>query len=169
MMKLRTTGEAAKIRNAFLNETEAQAKFSGALSLISPSAAFIFLASDIARTGLESERDFRRAIMRYRNQYGAYQDRQIEETGDYHRAFHRINENDWLPFAYRPIPLSRAVGAHLPQFMVLVLYSVLFFFGAQIAFWSQECQPRVDEFSPGKSRVIERRRRRLLPFPPERL
>ena len=133
-MNLRTTGEAVKIRVAFLNEVEAQAKVCEGLSLISPAAAFVFLASDIARTGLESERDYRRAIFRYRRQYGEYVDRQIEGTGDYFSAFHAANADTAPPFVYRAIPLSQAVGAHLPQFMVLLLYSVLFFFAAQIAF-----------------------------------
>ena len=133
-MKLRTTGEAAKIRIAFLNEVETQAKMGEMLSLISPAAAFIFLASDIAQTGLESERDYRRAVFRYRRQYGEYQDRQIEETGDYGSAFHAANADTAPPFVYRAIALSQALGAHIPQFMVLVLYSVLFFFAAQIAF-----------------------------------
>lgn len=133
-MKLRTTGEAAKIRIAFLNEVETQAKMGETLSLISPAAAFIFLASDIAQTGLESERDYRRAVFRYRRQYGEYQDRQIEETGDYGSAFHAANADTAPPFVYRAISLSQAVGAYIPQFMVLVLYSILFFFAAQIAF-----------------------------------
>ena len=133
-MKLRTTGEAAKIRIAFLNEVEVQSKMGETLSLISPAAAFTFLASDIAQTGLESERDYRRAVFRYRRQYGEYQDRQIAETGDYFSAFHAANADMAPPFVYRAISLSQAVGAHMPQFMVLVLYSVLFFFAAQIAF-----------------------------------
>ena len=133
-MKLRTTGEAAKLRIAFLNEVEAQAKMGETLSLISPAAAFIFLASDIAQTGLESERDYRRAVFRYRRQYGEYQDQQIAETGDYGSAFHAANADTAPPFVYRGISLSQAVGAHTPQFLVLVLYSVLFFFAAQIAF-----------------------------------
>ena len=83
---------------------------------------------------LESERDYRRAVFRYRRRYGEYQDRQIAETGDYFSAFHAANADTAPPFDYHAISLSQAVGAHIPQFMVLVLYSVLFFFAAQIAF-----------------------------------
>ena len=133
-MKLRTTGEAAKIRTAFLNKVEVQAKMGETLSLISPAAAFTFLASDIAQTRLESERDYRRAVFRYRRQYGEYQDRQITETGDYFSSFHAANADTAPPFVYRAISLSQAIGAHIPQFMMLVLYNVLFFFAAQIAF-----------------------------------
>jgi ABC-type transport system involved in multi-copper enzyme maturation permease subunit len=126
-------GESAKIRAAFLNEIAEQARVSQLLSLISPSAAYVFLASDLADTGLESEWGFRRAIFSYRRQYAEYVDRYIQRTGDKNRLW-RVNKRDSPPFEYRGFAQLQAIGAHPPQFMVLVVYSVLLFLGAQIVF-----------------------------------
>ena len=132
MMRL-NAGEVAKIRGAFVNEIEGQAKLSQYLSLISPSAGLTYLASDIAQTGLFSEWDFRRAFFRYRRQYVEYMDRYIKETGDYERM-QKIDKDLSPPFEYRELTPSQAVAAYLPHSMMLVFYCALFSLGAQIAF-----------------------------------
>jgi hypothetical protein len=75
-----------------------------------------------------SERHFRRAVFRYRRQYAEYVEGQIEKTGDYNKLW-RIDKNVVPPFGYRELSFSQAISAHLPHFMALVLYSVLFFSG----------------------------------------
>ncbi len=126
-------GEGARIRTAFLNEIAEQAKMSQFLSLISPAASYVFLASDLAGTGIENEWSFRRAVLSYRSQYADYVDRYIQKTGNKDRLW-RVNKKDSPPFEYRGFAQLQAIGAHFPQFMMLVLYSVLFFLGAQLAF-----------------------------------
>lgn len=128
-----SAGESARIRTAFLNEIAEQARVSQYLSMISPSAAYVFLASDLANTGLESEWGFRRAVLRYRRQYAEYVDRYIAETGDSNRLW-SVKKEESPPFEYRGLSTVQATAAHLTQFMVMVLYGVLFFLGAQIAF-----------------------------------
>jgi hypothetical protein len=125
--------EIAEIRLDFLNEVEAQAKLSQYLSLISPSAAFKYLATDIAQTGIFSEWDFRRAAIRYHSQYVKHLDDYIEKTGDYSKIW-RIDKNVAPPFEYRAFNLSQVILAHLPRFTVLALYTTVFFLSAQIAF-----------------------------------
>lgn len=132
LMKL-SVGESAKIRQAFINELQEQAKISQYISLISPSAAFVFLTSDIAHTGIESERDFRKAVIRYRGQYADYVEEYITKKGDYEKLY-RINKNDVPYFEYQGMTISESIAAHLPHFVVLLLYSILFFLGAQIVF-----------------------------------
>jgi ABC-type transport system involved in multi-copper enzyme maturation permease subunit len=131
-MKL-SVGEIARIRQAFINELQEQAKVSQYLSFISPSASFVFLTTDIAHTGIESERDFRRAVIRYRSQYAEYVDKYIAKTGEYTKLY-RIDKNDVPNFSYREITISQSIAAHFPHFIVLLLYSALFFFGAQVVF-----------------------------------
>lgn len=128
-----SAGESASIRTAFLNEIAQQARISQYLSMISPSAAYVFLASDLANTGLESEWGFRRAVLRYRRQYAEYVDRYIAKTGDSDRLW-RVRKEESPPFEYRGLTTVQATAAHLTQFMMLVLYSVLFFLGAQVVF-----------------------------------
>ena len=129
-----TTKEIAKLKLEFINGMESQVRVSHYISFVSPSAALTYLASDIARTGLESGRHFRRAVFRFRNQYLKRIDQYIEKTQDYSRLRNLRKEDDTPPFEYRELSLSQAISAHLPRIMVLVLYLVLFFFGAQIAF-----------------------------------
>jgi ABC-type transport system involved in multi-copper enzyme maturation permease subunit len=132
-----SVGEIARVRQTFINELQQQARVSQYLALISPSAGFVFLVSDIAHTGIESERDFRRAVIRYRSRYAEYVDKHIAKTGDYTRL-ERIDKNDVPPFKYKEITIPEAIAAYLPNFIVLLLYSALFFFGAQIIFTSSQ-------------------------------
>ena len=77
-----SVGEAAEIRQDFINAVEAQADMNLSISLISPSAAFVFLATDVANTGIFSEWDFRRAVIRYRHQYADHTlTATLKETG----------------------------------------------------------------------------------------
>jgi hypothetical protein len=91
------------------------------------------LGSDLAHTGLESERDFRRAVIRYRRQYAEYLDRYIENTGDYSGLID-IDSDNVPPFEYQGLRFSQVLGLHFHHFMILVLYTTLFYLGAQIAF-----------------------------------
>ena len=91
------------------------------------------MTTDIAHTGIESERDFRKAVIRYRGQYADYLDDLISNTGGY-RGLYSIDRDDVPAFEYREITASQALATHLPYFTVLLLYSMLFFLCAQIAF-----------------------------------
>jgi hypothetical protein len=132
-MKLANTGEIAKARNAFANEVEAQVTLSQFLSIVSPSAAFVFLASDTAHTGLESERRFRRSVFRYRRRFADLVDDHIDRTGDYSRMM-RIHRDFAPAFTYRELTHSQVIAAHLPNFVVLVLHPLLLFLVAQVVF-----------------------------------
>ncbi len=76
-----SVGKAAEIRQDFINKVEAQADMNLSISLISPSAAFVYLATDVANTGILSEWNFRRSVIRYRRQYAEHVNNYIEETG----------------------------------------------------------------------------------------
>lgn len=129
--------EGIQIRESFINEIEAQTKLSQTLSFISPSAVFVFLTSDVAQTGIQSERNFRRDVLRYRHQYAEHVNRYIEETGDY-EIYRRIPKATPPDFVHRELSVSQVIDTHLPYFVMLVLYPFLFFFGAQMAFIRSE-------------------------------
>jgi hypothetical protein len=103
------------------------------LSFLFPSATFVFLASDVAHTGIESEQNFLHATLRYRRQYAEHVSQYIDKTGDY-QIFGRILKADPPDFVHQETRASEVITARLPHFMVLVLYPLLFFLGAQIAF-----------------------------------
>jgi ABC-type transport system involved in multi-copper enzyme maturation permease subunit len=125
--------EGAEARYSFIREVETQTRLSQMLSFLFPSATFVFLATDVAHTGIESEQNFLRAVLRYRRQYADHVNRYIDRMGDY-QILSRILKADPPDFVYNEIPAVEVIADRLPHFMVLVLYPLLFFLGAQIAF-----------------------------------
>ena len=128
-----SVGKAAEIRQDFINAVEAQADMNLSISLISPSAAFVFLATDVANTGIFSEWNFRRAVMRYRHQYAEHVNRYIEETGDY-EILQRILKADPPDFVPPKFFLPDVISMHFNLLLVLLLYNVVFFFAGQVLF-----------------------------------
>ncbi len=128
-----SVGKAAEIRQNFINEVEAQADLNLSMSLISPSAAFVYLATDAANTGILSEWDFRRAVLQYRQQYTEHVNNYINETGDY-EILHRILKADPPDFVPPKFFISDIISRHFNLLVVLLLYSVIFFFAGQVVF-----------------------------------
>lgn len=128
-----SVGTAAEIRQDFINKVEAQADLNQSISLISPSAAFVYLATDVANTGILSEWNFRRAVIRYRHQYAEHVNNYIEETGDY-EILQRILKADPPNFVPPVFFVSDIISMHLELLVVLLLYSILFFFAGQVVF-----------------------------------
>ena len=128
-----SVGNAAEIRQDFINAVEAQADMNLSISLISPSAAFVYLATDVANTGILSEWNFRRAVIRYRSQYAEHVNSYIEETGDY-EILQRILKADPPNFVPPKFFLPDVIATHSKLLLVLLLYNVVFFFAGQVAF-----------------------------------
>ena len=126
-------GEIWKIRIAFINDMRTQVNMSQYISLVSPSAALTYLASDIANTGIESEWGFRRAAFLFRRQFLTRVDQYIEKTGDLDKVGH-LGSDLAPPFEHAEPGLVQVINAHLSRFVVLMFYPILFFLGAQIAF-----------------------------------
>ena len=128
-----SVGKTAEIRQDFINKVEAQADMNLSISLISPAAAFVFLATDIANTGILSEWNFRRSVIRYRQQYAEHVNQYIEETGDYEILQHILKADppDYVPPKFF---LSDVVSQHFNLLVVLVFYNVVFFFVGQVIF-----------------------------------
>ena len=128
-----SVGKAAEIRQDFINKVEAQADMNLSISLISPSAAFVFFAADIANTGILSEWNFRRSVVRYRHQYAEHVNRYIEETGDY-EILQRILKADPPNYIPPEFFLPDVISMHFNLLVALVLYNVVFFFAGQVMF-----------------------------------
>jgi hypothetical protein len=126
-------GELAGIWESFFNEMDAQAKLAQSLSLISPSAIFTYLASDLSHTGIASEHAFRFATLRFRRQYAASMRQYIQRTGDWLKLW-RVDSKIGPAFALPRPTVSQVISTHRSQFIALVLYSFFCFCGAQIVF-----------------------------------
>ena len=128
------SGEIMQIRLAFINDMRTQVRMSQYISLVSPSVALTYVASDIAHTGIESEWNFRRAVLLFRGQFLTEIDAQMERTEDYEELWENKSDEYAPPFEYAEPDLIQVIHAHLPRFIVLMFYPILFFLGAQIAF-----------------------------------
>lgn len=126
--------EILNMRLAFINDMRAQVRMSQYISLVSPSAALTYIASDIAHTGIESEWNFRRAVFRFRRQFLTQVDAYIERTGDHEVFWDSSTEYVPPPFEFVEPNLIQVIHAHLPRFIVLIFYPILLLLGAQIAF-----------------------------------
>jgi len=125
--------ELSKIWENFFNQMDVQAKVAQYLSLISPSATFTYLATDVSHTGIESEHAFRFAALGFRRQLMTNLEEYGQKTGDY-RKFLRLDNAVAPDFALPRPPVSEAISTHIPQFVALIVHFLLCFCGAQVAF-----------------------------------
>lgn len=125
--------ELSRIWEAFFNQMDGQAKLAQYVSLISPSATFTYLASDLAHTGIESEHAFRLATIGFRRQYAANVGDYIRKTGDITKLW-EIDKKLVPPFEMLKPTISTVISTNLPQFLTLVLYGFVCFCAAQLAF-----------------------------------
>jgi hypothetical protein len=119
-------------RQAFMNELQHQAEVSRWLSLISPSASFALLVSDVASTGMESERNFRRSAFRYKRDYIQFVVKELARGND--DVTRHIDETAVPPFTYKELRLEQVFAGHLPSLLALLIYAVLLLICPQIAF-----------------------------------
>jgi ABC-type transport system involved in multi-copper enzyme maturation permease subunit len=125
--------ELTKVWEAFFNQMDAQAKLAQCFSLVSPSATFTYLASDLAHTGIESEHAFRFATIGFRRQYAANLGEYIQRTGDKTKLW-TLNDKLIPPFEMPKPTISTVISSHLLQFMSIILYGFLCFCGAYVVF-----------------------------------
>jgi len=88
------------------------------ITRISPAAAFTFLATDITGTGMLEERRLKRAFLQYRDILWNW-----DEKGDR------------PAFGYKRSSVKEILGpVALSNCLILVLFNILFFTGAYVAF-----------------------------------
>ena len=93
-------------------------KISQNITRISPAAAFTFLATDITGTGMQEERKLKRSVLQYRDILWNWNER-----------------GDRPAFSYQRCSVQEALGqGGLSNCLILVLFNVLFFSGAYVAF-----------------------------------
>ncbi len=119
-------------RQAFMNELQRQAEVSRWLSLLSPSASFVLMVSDITNTGMESERNFRRSVFSYKRTYARFVVEELAK-GNYN-VISRIDKTKIPSFVYRELSLEQAFVKHLSSFLALLVCTALFMIIPQIAF-----------------------------------
>jgi ABC-type transport system involved in multi-copper enzyme maturation permease subunit len=116
--------EIDNLNEDYRNRFNRLVKVSQNITRFSPAAAFTFLATDIMGTGMAEERRLKRAALQYRN-----------ILIDWHMNEKR-DENGKPPnFNYQRSSVKEILSqGGLSNFLILILFNILFFTGAYVAF-----------------------------------
>jgi len=115
----RFNSEREMLGEDYRNRFNRLATISENITRISPAAAFTFLATGIMGTGMLEERKLKRAVLEYMDFAGNWDDR----------------KGDRPAFRYQRSSFREALGpGGLGNCLILILFNVLFFTGAYVAF-----------------------------------
>ena len=131
------TAKAQKIGAEFESRSSAQENLAGILTSISPYADFVFIATDLAETGIEADNRWARQAGEYSSalwQFGEARYRKELERNPTHSSNDYLDLKDRPRFQFHPAGLMDRMGQGLPQWGILVAFSVLLFVGALAMF-----------------------------------
>jgi len=115
-MYSRMGAENDKLTEDYRNRFNRLVKVSQNITRFSPAAAFTFLATDITGTGMAEERKLKRAVLEY-----------LKDGDD--------DKGDKPVFSYRRSSIREVLGPEgLSSCLILILFNILFFVGAHVAF-----------------------------------
>jgi len=120
----RMMAEIDKLNEDYRNRFNRLVKVSQNITRFSPAAAFTFLATDIMGTGMAEERRLKRAVLQHRN-----------ILIDWNPKEHRDEKSKQPVFNYQRSSVKEILGqGGLSNFLILILFNILFFTGAYVAF-----------------------------------
>jgi len=121
---IRMMAEIDKLNEDYRNRFNRLVKVSQNITRISPAAAFTFLATDIMGTGMAEERRLKRAVLQSRN-----------TLIDWYMNGNRDEKSKPPVFSYQRSSVKEILGqGGLSNFLILILFNILFFTGAYVAF-----------------------------------
>jgi len=138
----RIRGESDMLWDNLKTKAAAQTKFAKNLACISPFANFVYVARDLTGTGLRSLDYFEQTKDEYKEQFGSYADKKIDDAREKNPAFEDdslleeslLDVSDRPRFAFEEETLKDKLGEVLPYWGILVLFNVVFFVAAFAGF-----------------------------------
>ena len=121
---------SSRVRNKHIVSLYKQMVLSKTFSSLSPLAAFTYLATDLAHTGIRSEQHFRRTVDAFKSQFTTY----INEKLASQTFLDRPDVSDMPEFQYEPRTASDVTNDDLIHLLLLVLFIVVFLMGAFLSF-----------------------------------
>jgi ABC-type transport system involved in multi-copper enzyme maturation permease subunit len=120
----RMMAEIDKLNEDYRNHFNRLVKVSQNITRLSPAAAFTFLATDIMGTGMAEERRLKRTVLQSRN-----------ILIDWYMNENRDEKSKPPIFNYQRSSVKEILGqGGLSNFLILILFNILFFTGAYVAF-----------------------------------
>jgi len=126
-LEFRTIAEGDKLDKDYRNRFNRLVTVSQNITRFSPAPAFTFLATDIMGTGVAEERRLKRTAQNYKDNLVElyYMDEKWDED----------NEPELPDFRYQRSSVKEVLGrGGLSNCLVLILFNILFFTGAHVAF-----------------------------------
>ncbi len=128
------------------NREAAQQQVAFGISRLSPAAAFSLASTNLVGTSLRLKQNYQRAAADYQQIYAKFMSEKTGGmlTGGRVMMFRSrdgeeakkdpINPREIPPFVYQPIPLREVFGATVLDLGILLLFNLVFFAGAYVAF-----------------------------------
>ena len=124
------TSRSLKVKHDHISSIRKQMALSKAFSALSPVAAFTYIATDLANTGIHDERHFRRTVDIFKNEFVAY----VGEKLASRKFLDRPNVSDMPSFQYKPLNAFAIARDDLIHLLMLALFSIVFFLCAHLSF-----------------------------------
>jgi ABC-type transport system involved in multi-copper enzyme maturation permease subunit len=123
-LELRTIAEGDKLDEDYRNRINSLVTVSQSITGFSPAPAFTLLATDIMGTGVAEERRLKKAAQNYKDIVVEWYTDENRDKGSEPPDFH-----------YRRSSVKEILGqGGLSNFLILILFNILFFTGAYVAF-----------------------------------
>ena len=124
------TGRSMKIKGAYMASLRKQMAASKIISSLSPLAAFTYLATDLAHTGIQGEQNFRETVDIFKGQFVSYVEKKLVSQ----QYLDRPDISDMPSFRYEPRTAVAVARDDLIHIFLLLLFNVVFFMGAHLSF-----------------------------------
>jgi ABC-type transport system involved in multi-copper enzyme maturation permease subunit len=124
------TSRSLKVKNDHISSIRQQMALSKAFSALSPVAAFTYLATDLANTGIRDEGHFRGTVDVFKNEFVAY----VGEKLANQKFLDRPDVSDMPSFRYEPFTAVAITRDDLIHLLLLALFSIVFFLCAHLSF-----------------------------------
>jgi hypothetical protein len=92
--------------------------------------SFTYLATDLAHTGIQNERHFRRTVNIFKNQFVAYVGEKLASK----KFTDRPDISSMPSFQYEPRAAVAIASDDLIHLLLLALFNLVFFMGAYLSF-----------------------------------
>ncbi|MFC1717012.1 ABC transporter permease subunit [Candidatus Poribacteria bacterium] len=124
------TSRNSQVKSKYMASLHKQMTASKVISSLSPLAAFTYLATDLAHTGIEGEQNFRRTVDIFKSQFVTYVEGKLVSQ----QYLDIPDISDMPSFRYEPRAAVMVARDDLIHLLLLVLFNIVFFMGAYLSF-----------------------------------
>jgi len=118
------------VKSDYMASLRRQMAISKTISSLSPLAAFTYLATDLANTGIQGERNFRRTVDIFKNEFVSYVGGKLASQ----EFLDRPDVSDMPSFQYKPRAAAAVSRDDLIHLLLLALFNAVFLMGAYLSF-----------------------------------